>query len=64
MIRGIGTFLVFLAMLGFAVWVTRAKRRPEFEEASMLPFADDPEALHALKQRQANRENAHGDTAP
>ncbi|UUQ67785.1 cbb3-type cytochrome c oxidase subunit 3 [Pseudomonas fuscovaginae UPB0736] len=42
MIRGLGTLVVMIAFIGLAIWVFNAKRNPEFAQARMLPFADDP----------------------
>ena len=42
MIRGLGTVVVFLAFVGLTLWVFNRKRNPEFAEARLLPFADEP----------------------
>ncbi|MHC8412105.1 cbb3-type cytochrome oxidase subunit 3 [Pseudomonas sp. Hz4] len=42
MIRGLGTVVVFLAFVGLTLWVFNGKRNPEFAEARLLPFADEP----------------------
>ncbi len=42
MIRGLGTVVVFLAFVGLTLWVFNSKRNPEFAEARLLPFADEP----------------------
>ncbi|MHC8354854.1 cbb3-type cytochrome oxidase subunit 3 [Pseudomonas sp. LB3P81] len=42
MIRGLGTVVVFVAFVGLTLWVFNSKRNPEFAEARLLPFADDP----------------------
>ena len=43
MIRGLGTVVVFVAFVGLTLWVFNAKRSPEFAEARLLPFADEPQ---------------------
>ncbi|MCY1277278.1 CcoQ/FixQ family Cbb3-type cytochrome c oxidase assembly chaperone [Pseudomonas jessenii] len=43
MIRGLGTVLVFVAFVGLTLWVFNGKRSPEFAEARLLPFADEPQ---------------------
>ncbi len=43
MIRGLGTVVVFVAFVGLTLWVFNSKRTPEFAEARLLPFADDPQ---------------------
>ena len=42
MIRGLGTVVVFVAFVGLTLWVFSGKRRTEFAEARLLPFADEP----------------------
>ena len=42
MIRGLGTVVVFIAFVGLTLWVFNRKRNPEFAEARLLPFADEP----------------------
>ena len=43
MIRGLGTVVVFVAFVGLTLWVFNRKRNPEFAEARLLPFADEPQ---------------------
>ena len=49
MIRGLGTLVVMIAFIGLALWVFSPRRKAEFDDATMLPFADDPEAVRKLK---------------
>lgn len=42
LIRGLGTVVVFVAFVGLTLWVFNRKRTPEFAEARLLPFADEP----------------------
>ncbi|MBS7558836.1 MULTISPECIES: cbb3-type cytochrome oxidase subunit 3 [Pseudomonas] len=42
MIRGLGTLVVMIAFVGLSIWVFNSKRNPEFAQARLLPFADDP----------------------
>ena len=42
MIRGLGTLVVAIAFIGLSLWVFNSKRNPEFAEACLLPFADEP----------------------
>ncbi|AZC17400.1 MULTISPECIES: cbb3-type cytochrome oxidase subunit 3 [Pseudomonas] len=44
MIRGLGTLVVMIAFVGLSIWVFNTKRNPEFAQARLLPFADDPAA--------------------
>ncbi|ROM90972.1 cytochrome-c oxidase [Pseudomonas brassicacearum] len=43
MIRGLGTVVVFIAFVGLTLWVFNGKRSPDFAEARLLPFADEPQ---------------------
>ncbi|VVO90300.1 CcoQ/FixQ family Cbb3-type cytochrome c oxidase assembly chaperone [Pseudomonas sp. B21128] len=43
LIRGLGTVVVFVAFVGLTLWVFNRKRNPEFAEARLLPFADEPQ---------------------
>lgn len=43
LIRGLGTVVVFVAFVGLTLWVFNHKRTPEFAEARLLPFADEPQ---------------------
>ncbi|WP_095107616.1 cbb3-type cytochrome c oxidase subunit 3 [Pseudomonas sp. Irchel 3E20] len=62
MIRGLGTLVVMIAFIGLALWVFNAKRNPEFAQARLLPFADEPlpgtagnQPEEALSQEPATR---------
>ena len=57
MIRGLGTVVVMVAFIGLALWVFSPRRRSEFDDATLLPFKDDPEAIKHDKQEQASRSN-------
>ena len=50
MIRGLGTVVVFVAFIGLTLWVFNSKRNPEFAEARLLPFADEPLADDATQE--------------
>ncbi|WP_341958884.1 cbb3-type cytochrome c oxidase subunit 3 [Pseudomonas sp. RC10] len=55
MIRGLGTVVVMVAFIGLALWVFSPRRKAEFDDATLLPFADDPEAIAQLKKAKASR---------
>jgi len=57
MIRGLGTVVVMVAFIGLALWVFSKRRQQDFDEATLLPFADDPAALEQVKKKQAARSN-------
>ena len=54
MIRGLGTVVVLVAFVGLALWVFSGRRKKDFDEATLLPFADDPEAIEQVEQAKAN----------
>ena len=54
MIRGLGTVVVLVAFVGLALWVFSGRRKKDFDEATLLPFADDPEAIKQVEQVKAN----------
>ncbi|MFJ4145076.1 cbb3-type cytochrome oxidase subunit 3 [Pseudomonas sp. NPDC089734] len=53
MIRGLGTLVVMVAFIGLALWVFSPKRKAEFDDATMLPFADDPKAVEQIEQENS-----------
>jgi cytochrome c oxidase cbb3-type subunit 4 len=57
MIRGLGTVVLMVAFVGLALWVFSGRRQKDFDEATLLPFADDPEAIKHVEQEQASRSN-------
>ncbi|ANC05582.1 MULTISPECIES: CcoQ/FixQ family Cbb3-type cytochrome c oxidase assembly chaperone [Pseudomonas] len=54
MIRGLGTVVVLVAFVGLALWVFSPRRKKDFDEATQLPFADDPEASRHVEHAQKN----------
>ena len=50
LIRGLGTVVVFVAFVGLTLWVFNSKRNPEFAEARLLPFADEPQIDDATQE--------------
>ena len=55
-IRGLGTLIVMVAFIGLALWVFSPRRKAEFDDATMLPFADDPEAARKIEIRKAQQQ--------
>ena len=49
------TLLIMVAFIGLVIWAYSGKRKKSFDEATMLPFADDPEAKKHVEQ--ASRSN-------
>ncbi|ELK4815532.1 CcoQ/FixQ family Cbb3-type cytochrome c oxidase assembly chaperone [Pseudomonas aeruginosa] len=54
-LRGLGTVVIMGAFIGLVIWAYSGKRKKSFDEATMLPFADDPEAKKHVEQ--ASRSN-------
>ena len=54
-IRGLGTLVVAIAFIGLSLWVFNNRRNAEFEQARLLPFADEPLAEDASTQEPATR---------
>ena len=52
-LEGIGTLLAMLAFIAVSVWAYSARNKARFDEAAMLPFADELEAA----ERQALVDN-------
>jgi len=40
-VRGVITLLLFISFLGLCFWAYSRKRKPAFDEAANLPFADE-----------------------
>ena len=57
MIRGLGTVVVAVAFIGLALWVFSPRRKSEFEDATLLPFKYDPQAIKHVEKEQASRSN-------
>ena len=53
MIRGLGTVVVMVAFVGLALWVFNPRRKKDFDEATQLPFADDPDASRHVEHEHA-----------
>ncbi|BAU73553.1 CcoQ/FixQ family Cbb3-type cytochrome c oxidase assembly chaperone [Metapseudomonas furukawaii] len=54
-LRGIGTFVVFVAFIGVVLWAYSSKRKSSFDEAANLPFADEPKSSE--RDEHASRSN-------
>ncbi|MGV8202872.1 cbb3-type cytochrome oxidase subunit 3, partial [Pseudomonas aeruginosa] len=43
-LRGLGTVGIMVAVIGLVIWAYSGKRKKSFDEATVLPVADEPEA--------------------
>ncbi|HEV2609518.1 MAG TPA: CcoQ/FixQ family Cbb3-type cytochrome c oxidase assembly chaperone [Noviherbaspirillum sp.] len=53
-IRSLVTVASFITFLGIILWSYSARRKPAFEQAAYLPFADEQD------ESNASPENRHG----
>lgn len=53
-LRSIVTLISFLVFIGIVLWAWSGKNRARFQEAAMLPFADDDigEPVISVRQRR------------
>lgn len=61
-LEGIGTLLAMLAFIAVCVWAYSSRNKARFDEAAMLPFADELQA--AEQQGLADDKAGSGDTSP
>jgi len=57
-LEGIGTLLAMLAFIAVCVWAYSSRNKARFDEAAMLPFADE---LQAAKQQDLVDDKAESD---
>ncbi len=59
--RGIITGLLIIAFLGLTIWAYSKRRKPDFDEAANLPFADeeDPSTGETRTTSDAHRREAN-----
>ena len=50
-LRGLATLTFTIAFLGVCWWAYSKKRTKDFNEAALLPFADDLDSLDAAKNK-------------
>ncbi len=50
-LRSIVTLISFLVFIGIVLWAWSGKNRARFQEAAMLPFADDDIGEPAVNSR-------------
>ncbi|MCE8004286.1 cbb3-type cytochrome oxidase subunit 3 [Billgrantia ethanolica] len=59
--RGIITGILIIAFLGITWWAYSRRRKPDFDEAANLPFAEDDEQSNrdsSASQQRSNRAQA------
>ena len=50
-VRSIVTLICLLTFIGIVVWAYSARRKSDFDEAAMLPFADE-EPINSKEQER------------
>ena len=53
-LRGLSTLLLMVTFLGLCIWAYSKKRKPAFDEAANLPFADE-----AINDRTMQKESGN-----
>ena len=51
--RSIGTLICMVTFIGIVIWAYSARRKSDFDEAAMLPFADE-EPINSKGQERHN----------
>ena len=54
-LRGLSTLFLMIAFIGLCFWAYSGKRKKAFDEAALLPFADEE-----LNQRTMQEESKNG----
>lgn len=54
-LRALVTLISFIVFIGIVLWAWSSKNRARFQEAAMLPFADDDINAAAIKPRQTTK---------
>jgi cytochrome c oxidase cbb3-type subunit 4 len=57
--RSIITVISFVTFIGILCWVYVRKRPADFDEAALLPFADDALELERIKAQQIELKSSH-----
>jgi cytochrome c oxidase cbb3-type subunit 4 len=60
--QGIITGVLILAFLGITAWAYSKRRKPDFDEAANLPFADDDEPAPHHRQDSPDNRTARADS--
>ena len=64
--RGLITLFLIVAFIGIFIWSYSKRRKPDFDEAANLPFADDSDEQpardkHVSPEREADSRHDRGD---
>jgi cytochrome c oxidase cbb3-type subunit 4 len=59
MLNGIGTVCAFVAFIAICLWAYNPRKKKQFDEAALLPFADEPSFSQS---NSVNQDTKNGDT--
>ncbi|AZM97119.1 cbb3-type cytochrome oxidase subunit 3 [Vreelandella venusta] len=64
--RGLITLILIVAFIGICLWAYSKRRKPDFDEAANLPFADDNDKQptrdkHASSEHEVDSRHDRGD---
>ncbi|MEO6920034.1 MAG: CcoQ/FixQ family Cbb3-type cytochrome c oxidase assembly chaperone [Collimonas sp.] len=54
------TVISFITFIGIIWWSYFRKRQTDFDEAALLPFADDEQQFNTAREELIARERQHG----
>ncbi|MGM0833232.1 CcoQ/FixQ family Cbb3-type cytochrome c oxidase assembly chaperone [Halomonas qinghailakensis] len=52
--RGLITLFLIVAFIGIFIWAYSKRRKPDFEEAANLPFADEDDDKQPTRDKHAS----------
>ena len=53
-LRGLSTLFLMISFIGLCLWAYSSKRKPGFDEAANLPFADEERSQQSKQREQGN----------
>jgi cytochrome c oxidase cbb3-type subunit 4 len=53
-LRGLSTLFLMISFIGLCFWAYSSKRKPTFDEAANLPFADEEQNQRSTQEDEEN----------
>ena len=53
-LRGLSTLFLMISFIGLCFWAYSSKRKPTFDEAANLPFADEEQNQRSTQENERN----------
>ena len=53
-LRGLSTLFLMISFIGLCFWAYSSKRKPTFDEAANLPFADEEQNQRSTQEEERN----------